>query len=133
MPGLSTSRFELLFRPATFIIMFVLLAVLNTLLAATTPEHEHLVKVRLISVFVYAILGWFTFKRSRICTWVLSALMLLNAISTITISFPALLANQGDTAMQLANLIAGGYFLQGGVMLFLQRPKGSNSRSADQE
>ncbi len=121
-PNLQSTRFGFLFRPTTFIIAFVLLAVLNTLLAVTSPSASNSVNARLLSIFVYAVLGWFTYKRSRICTWVLSCLMILNGLSTMTISFPALLANQGNSGMQLANLVAGGYFFYGGVVLFLNRP-----------
>lgn len=124
MPNIQSARFGFLFRPPAFIIGFVLLAVLNTLLAAATPTENDPVSIRLVSVFVYAVLGWFTYKRSRICTWVLCGLMILNGLSTMTVSFPALLANQGNSGMQLANLVAGGYFFYGGVSLFLNRPGG---------
>lgn len=123
MNRLQHVRFGFLFMPEAFLIGFVLLAVLNTLLAWTTPADQGLVKMRLLSVAVYAVLGWFTWKESRLSTWVLCILMELNAISTLSSSFLALVAGGGDTGMQLANLFAGGYFTYGGIVLLLGRPR----------
>lgn len=127
MPALQESRFGFLFRPEAFLAGFVLLAVLNALIAWTSPLEENPLDIRLISVFVYSVLCWFTHKKQLVATWVISILMLLSGISALSTSFLNLLAGtEGQIGMKLLNLFVGGYFSYGGLVIFMGRPRKGN-------
>ncbi|GEM_PF-1086258 len=124
MPRLEESKFGFLFRTEAFLVGFVILAVVNAGLAWVYPAAENPLHVRLISVFVYSVLGWYAHKRQRVSTLVLCFLMLFTGVGTLFPSFTALVAGASDQpGMLLVNLFVGGYFTYGGIRLFLDRPK----------
>lgn len=125
MVRLQESRFGFLFRLEAFLMGFVLLAVLNAVLAWLMPAPGNPLSVRLISVFVYGVLGWFTYRKQPVATWVLCFLMLFSGVGSLTAALAALFAGgEGQLGMKLLNLFVGGYFSYGAIVVFLNRPTG---------
>ena len=114
----KTGPLGILFREETILILFVLMSVINIFLLADTVEQR---TGYISAAVVYAALALMAWKRWSISIWAISLLVLLNGVSTLYKSLVGILGVVADPSMLLINLVVGGYFTYGGVVLFQGR------------